>query len=435
MKKLNLALLFGVSAMILSACTATVTEKYTTESVEMGDNTSGQIGETVKIAPESLELSVDHAAVYIGESFTTLKTRVLPVQASDSQILYSSKDESIATVDSNGVILGKKAGVTTITATVKDTDISQEVEVLVTSKVTSNVPTALESARADMQAKQEARFPDGKPQASEVRRETHRMKTRYNSRKEWQDGKVPGTVIWDYEGEEIYRLNREAGYFSVGGYDITASVEGGTKVTENSEWVFRTNDSFMTYIYHTAGNSKTYLQVNTSSFLGQSKFNAVGAILDAVFNSGKALADNPDEWSLCADDLVNDFKNYAGSQNISFPSGGSYTQGDDSYFKFVLEQNNYVFSIESVEESDYEIPAGTSVTMDYHAEYTWKNGAMYSYEVAMQERYEMNNLITGVKEFIVYDIIISYNVKVDDEVVITLPVTKEYTEVADIFDL
>lgn len=67
----------------------------------------------------SISLDKDSIAVFPNSSETVTVT-ILPNNATDQTITWSSKDQNIATVDSNGVITGKNIGTTTITVTTAD---------------------------------------------------------------------------------------------------------------------------------------------------------------------------------------------------------------------------------------------------------------------------------------------------------------------------
>ncbi len=74
---------------------------------------------TVKQPPESV--SVAPAAVTVAEGKTQkLKATVLPKDTNDKTVLWSSADNSVATVSDSGVVTGVQLGQTVITATCKD---------------------------------------------------------------------------------------------------------------------------------------------------------------------------------------------------------------------------------------------------------------------------------------------------------------------------
>ncbi len=83
---------------------------------------------------EKIELSVDKNTINKGER-TLVKAKITPNDAVDKTITYSSKNENIATVDSNGYILGVGAGTTEIVAKAKN-GITSSIKINVYSPVT-----------------------------------------------------------------------------------------------------------------------------------------------------------------------------------------------------------------------------------------------------------------------------------------------------------
>lgn len=67
------------------------------------------------------------------------KVNVLPTTASDKRVTYKSADESICTIDENGVITGVHWGSTTVTATTKDGGFTSVLHVNVTLDVPCGV--------------------------------------------------------------------------------------------------------------------------------------------------------------------------------------------------------------------------------------------------------------------------------------------------------
>lgn len=110
-------------------------------TVTVRDSISGLTTKVVilaeeKVLPESVSLSQTEAELAAGKSIT-LRASVAPSNAQDKQVLWSSSDESIATVDKSGVVKGIAPGRCVITATLKaDDTIQAEVQITVTEEST-----------------------------------------------------------------------------------------------------------------------------------------------------------------------------------------------------------------------------------------------------------------------------------------------------------
>ena len=76
------------------------------------------------------------ASVYAGEK-TTLKASVVPSNANNQKVTWSSSDTSIAKVDSKGVVTGVKVGTVTITAKTAEGSFKAQCKVTVKQHVTS----------------------------------------------------------------------------------------------------------------------------------------------------------------------------------------------------------------------------------------------------------------------------------------------------------
>ncbi|MDX9853322.1 MAG: Ig-like domain-containing protein [Tenuifilaceae bacterium] len=97
-------------------------ESNNTNVTTTGNYTCGTVGGVV-ISPSSIELCTYKA--------TPLTATVLPHNATNKTVAWSSSHPSIATVDNNGVVTGVTGGTTTITATTEEGDFTATCEVKV----------------------------------------------------------------------------------------------------------------------------------------------------------------------------------------------------------------------------------------------------------------------------------------------------------------
>ena len=103
------------------------------ESGEEGGSTGGETGgQTETVAVTEVKITSIVTEVTADDSIT-LKVSVSPDNASDKTVTWSSNNEDIATVDSNGVVKGVAAGKATITA--KAGEKTDTVEITVNRKV------------------------------------------------------------------------------------------------------------------------------------------------------------------------------------------------------------------------------------------------------------------------------------------------------------
>ena len=105
MKKSMLSIIGLVAAMTLTGCGG---------GGEAPSSTSN-----VVLPVESIRLNAGKKALLVGDSLQ-VKPLVTPLLASSAALVYESSDKEVATVDSNGLVMAKKQGSTTIKVSSKD---------------------------------------------------------------------------------------------------------------------------------------------------------------------------------------------------------------------------------------------------------------------------------------------------------------------------
>ena len=93
------------------------------------------VTETPPVQIEQIKVSIDNNVIQKGEK-KQLKVSILPEEASDHKLIYSSSNTDVAIVDSNGNIQGISSGKATITVKAKENNVKTQIEIEVYSKVT-----------------------------------------------------------------------------------------------------------------------------------------------------------------------------------------------------------------------------------------------------------------------------------------------------------
>lgn len=92
--------------------------------IRLEDGTEGYIGESrcrIIVTAETIEIDTDKAEVHAGKTITLIAT-VGPAEAEDKTVVWSTSDESVATVSSTGEVTGIARGEVDITAQVETGD-------------------------------------------------------------------------------------------------------------------------------------------------------------------------------------------------------------------------------------------------------------------------------------------------------------------------
>ncbi|MCD8150683.1 MAG: Ig-like domain-containing protein [Clostridiales bacterium] len=116
------------------------TEEDGSEETETDDSASSDLTDTEeeKIAVTAIEISNHEEELVIGETMTLTAT-VLPADATDAAVTFTSSNTGIATVNSSGEVKGISKGTVTIFASAGDVTVSTTISVIVsTTKISIN---------------------------------------------------------------------------------------------------------------------------------------------------------------------------------------------------------------------------------------------------------------------------------------------------------
>ena len=94
--------------------------------------------EVPKVQIEQINVSIDNPVINKGET-KKLNIEILPKEAANNGVTYTSSNSNIARVDSNGNIIGIRSGKTTITVKAKENNVSSTIEIQVYSPVTDMI--------------------------------------------------------------------------------------------------------------------------------------------------------------------------------------------------------------------------------------------------------------------------------------------------------
>lgn len=97
-------------------------------------NYSFMVEELLPVAVEGVELASETVEIATGES-TSLSYSILPAEAANPAVTWTSSDETIATVDENGLVTGVAPGEATITVTTVDGGFTDTCTVIVSSQI------------------------------------------------------------------------------------------------------------------------------------------------------------------------------------------------------------------------------------------------------------------------------------------------------------
>ncbi len=337
---------------------------------------------------DKLLLNRRYISVAVGqnapEAITSQAIRGLPQPLQTGlNLAYKVADETIATVDENGVVKGLKEGNTTI-----------EVSDKAHPEVKSVLPVKVFSSIALLEDWPEVE--EGQELPADVKEKQEKVLGQINKLKEVDEKGL--TEIVDHELYEKTKLkNGVAQSYAVWDQNLVASIDDayfriyerdGDVKTQNGaisfkdyEWIFNTNQYYDTYTYHTTGDVKNYFVASTVDYMEAGDRTApLFDILDNIFTSGHEIFTNLFEncklesfFEYVEKNYSNVYKNCAGYylDQSGNPIEGSF------FFDCVLSLDN--ITADQDDETRYGIPFGTPTPTTYNLRFTVEDNKLVGY--------------------------------------------------------
>lgn len=297
----------------------------------------------------------------VGES-QSLNIETFPNAYSSSSLTFSSKDESIVTVDESGKITGVSKGVTDVEIKSKDGAVSSYVRVVVSSK--SN-KSGCSSAISYNQAIYDA--------ADYV---APKKAIRYQYSVESYN--CEGVRDHAMESFEVMAYDGATGYFMYDGPSVYFKVPGGAPEVKDGTWIFYPlNAGIKTRLIHITPRGKTFYDINTANY-NKDYDRITRDILNFFFVSGEKI-------------LSNFLSDYEGKEDFSdFDSNGTTLYNvDDQTLYMTYSSTGGTQTITADYEINYvDIPAGTVCETSLDMSYLFQSGRCTASNYAVQMAYE-----------------------------------------------
>ena len=384
----------------------------------------GNFKDTCKITIKKELIHVDYVDSYEDKVVLTyssitpdkyeLSPIVLPLDADDQTLTFTSANTDIATVNSKGVITGGSAiGETTITiASVDNPEATKAVRVENCKSLSATNAKKVASAIKNKQ--------------TELGLTVDKARIVEDYYVQFSKNNTPQSTSYFIQ-ESYIANNKEDVYFSIFSDDTDIHVEDGTPSTSRSGWIMYTTKKYMTYLFHEVGTeTKNYLQVDTTSYIGNplGRWGALCEVLDNLFTSGSAIVIDQLDGVLNVQGL-----SWLGSQTPLGPKSTASDPLNDPTHLISAFAAYYTGQVATIDdEQDLNIPYGTKYDLEIARQYEFRDYYCEE-EIIDQNIYYSLDGDSFIRD---YDIRYTYYHK---DIEIFYPDFKDYSEVESIFDL
>lgn len=348
-----------------------------TEEVIPESDSSKEFGGDA-ISPKGLLLNHKSVAMAVSEKIQL--SGIEQAHHDGKSLTFKSADASIASVDENGQITGVSKGKTTIEVADKvNPDLKISVPVSVMEPTKTRITNQLLEKFAGIDESNLTEIVD------------HNM---YEKRI-YKNG-----VLQSYDRYDEHMVaSYDEAYFRIYETDGEIRTEGGSITFSEYDWVFNTNKSYDTLVYHQVGDVKTYYPVSTVSYMGDSpRYKPMFDILDNLFVSGHEVFTN-----VFANAKLSGFLDFAQKNYSNVKKNGFYSLDESTSMIFDCTVNYDTETATQDDESRYGIPYGTETPTTYNLRFHiednkvmgYTNHAVTTYTIGddkYEEVYDMDHL-------------------------------------------
>ena len=355
--------------------------------------------------PYSDSMLLDHRFISVvaddgtNSANNTEKIKGLPQPLQPAkELLFRSLDESIATVDEEGVVKGIAQGKTSIEVTDKN---HPDVKKMVPVDVFTNLRP--EPKGTDDSGEEGSEDPQyHQDQIDSILQSLAEVDDSNLSRlvdhEIYEQCVYKNGVLHTYDiSDEEFVLSKDDAYLRLTETDGEAKTDNGAITFTDYEWIFFTNEYYDTYVYHTQGDVKNYYPISTVGYMPEdptvnNRYAPMFEVLDNIFVSGREIFTNSIQNAQISGEKGLAAATTAEYSNVKKNCYGSNLDenGNPEEGVFLFDYTS-MFNTETASQDDetrYGIPYGTPMPATQRLTYTVKDNKIAGYHVMLTQTYE-----------------------------------------------
>lgn len=354
----------------------------------------------------------------------TIAVTSVPSNYKEDQLVFTSSNPSVATVDASGKITGVALGTTTINVKTKDNKYNLNCNVFVTESKTVEAGV----------------------------NELHEMYNQIGSTRCTKAAEIEiagqkliknNVVQSSYKSVEVIQVDAENAYFKVESDDLNTKTANGSISKSSGAWIFYTDADFNTFMFHKTPSAKRYMIMKTYKYMENNgkRIDAIYGVLDMFFVAGRDIATDllasastigelegdSGLLDLVDNDYSNCTKEFLGSGEKNLIALTSVTFTDQDFSLSDEESTGAVGSTAFIDETDF---AGDKYNAIQYIDYYFNNYSLVGYNVSVEE-----NWTASRENNAKYSYQFSRSSYFEKEFELEIPDISEYAKVDSLYDL